>query len=42
MSSPPPKPDAENGHRRKVFSGIQPSGIVHVGNYAGALRTCTR
>jgi len=42
MGSPPPKPDAENGHRRKVFSGIQPSGIVHVGNYAGALRNWAR
>ncbi|NLW50134.1 MAG: tryptophan--tRNA ligase [Candidatus Brocadiaceae bacterium] len=27
---------------RKVFSGIQPSGVVHVGNYAGALRNWAR
>jgi len=25
--------------RKTVFSGIQPSGIVHIGNYAGAIRT---
>jgi len=25
--------------KKRVFSGIQPSGIVHIGNYVGALRT---
>jgi tryptophanyl-tRNA synthetase len=24
--------------RKKVFSGIQPSGVVHIGNYVGAIR----
>ena len=24
--------------RKRVFSGIQPSGIVHIGNYIGALK----
>ncbi len=28
----------ERGHRKTVFSGIQPSGIVHIGNYVGAIR----
>ncbi len=32
--------DGKTSHSRKtVFSGIQPSGIVHIGNYAGAIRT---
>ncbi|MCD6415676.1 MAG: tryptophan--tRNA ligase [Planctomycetes bacterium] len=31
------KPDAQDDKRR-VFSGIQPSGIMHVGNYVGAIR----
>jgi len=26
------------GAKQKVFSGIQPSGVVHVGNYVGAIR----
>ncbi|MFO7958446.1 MAG: tryptophan--tRNA ligase [Candidatus Brocadiia bacterium] len=30
---------ATNDHKKTVFSGIQPSGIVHIGNYAGAIRT---
>ena len=25
-------------HKKRVFSGIQPSGIVHLGNYIGALK----
>jgi len=29
-----PQPD----QRKTVFSGIQPSGVVHIGNYLGALR----
>jgi tryptophanyl-tRNA synthetase len=28
----------EPGRRPTVFSGIQPSGVVHIGNYVGALR----
>ena len=28
--------------RKSVFSGIQPSGIVHIGNYVGALRNWVR
>ncbi len=35
-------PEAERarsgGHRRRVFSGIQPSGNFHIGNYLGAIR----
>jgi tryptophanyl-tRNA synthetase len=26
------------GHRPRVFSGIQPSGVLHLGNYLGAMR----
>ena len=29
---------ADGGGRKTVFSGIQPSGIVHIGNYVGAIR----
>ena len=29
---------ADTEKRTKVFSGIQPSGVVHVGNYVGAIR----
>ena len=25
-------------HKPKVFSGIQPSGIIHIGNYLGAIK----
>jgi len=28
----------EPGTRKKTFSGIQPSGVVHIGNYVGAIR----
>jgi tryptophanyl-tRNA synthetase len=28
--------------RKSVFSGIQPSGVVHIGNYVGALRNWVR
>ncbi len=28
--------------RKSVFSGIQPSGIVHIGNYVGAIRNWVR
>ena len=29
---------ADSGRRLRVFSGIQPSGISHIGNYLGAIR----
>jgi tryptophanyl-tRNA synthetase len=35
-------PSVEQPARKAVFSGIQPSGIVHIGNYAGALRNWVR
>lgn len=30
------------GKRERVFSGIQPSGEIHIGNYLGALKTWVR
>ena len=30
---------SESERRERVFSGIQPSGEIHVGNYLGAIRT---
>jgi tryptophanyl-tRNA synthetase len=30
--------DEVNSRKRRVFSGIQPSGILHIGNYLGAIR----
>jgi tryptophanyl-tRNA synthetase len=42
MSDSQPTTDAAAERRKKVFSGIQPSGIVHIGNYAGALRNWAR
>ena len=33
-AAPPPRPRA----RPRIFSGIQPSGIVHLGNDLGAIR----
>jgi tryptophanyl-tRNA synthetase len=42
MASPhSTKPEA-SASRKKVFSGIQPSGVVHIGNYAGAIRNWAR
>jgi tryptophanyl-tRNA synthetase len=38
MSESNSQKPGEAGRRRKVFSGIQPSGIVHIGNYVGAIR----
>jgi tryptophanyl-tRNA synthetase len=35
--APAPNPEAE-GPRPRIFSGIQPSGIVHLGNDLGAIR----
>lgn len=31
-------PNERREARTKAFSGIQPSGVVHIGNYAGAIR----
>lgn len=31
--------ETDGGGRRRVFSGMQPSGEAHLGNYLGALRT---
>ena len=36
MSQEAPAPDATG--RKTVFSGIQPSGIIHIGNYIGFIR----
>jgi tryptophanyl-tRNA synthetase len=33
-----PDPDADTAIRPRIFSGIQPSGIVHLGNDLGAIR----
>ena len=33
-----PQPRGASDRRRRVFSGMQPSGEAHVGNYLGALR----
>ena len=30
--------DGKSARRRRVFSGIQPSGALHIGNYIGAIR----
>lgn len=30
--------DGQTSRRKRVFSGIQPSGISHIGNYLGAIR----
>ena len=37
-------PEADRGseHRRRVLSGIQPSGGLHLGNYVGAIRQWVR
>ena len=32
-------PTIATGHRQRVFSGIQPTGELHIGNYLGAVRT---
>jgi len=37
-----PGSDAAIGVRKKVFSGIQPSGVSHIGNYLGAIRNWVR
>ncbi|KAF2652149.1 tryptophanyl-tRNA synthetase [Lophiostoma macrostomum CBS 122681] len=37
-SSPTPNEDATTNPPKRIFSGIQPTGIPHLGNYLGALR----
>ncbi|MEM9726763.1 MAG: tryptophan--tRNA ligase, partial [Pseudomonadota bacterium] len=32
----------ENGHTPRVFSGVQPTGDLHLGNYLGAVREFVR
>src|SRR5438876_12340290 len=36
--APAPAPAAAPASRARIFSGIQPSGIVHLGNDLGAIR----
>ena len=36
--APAPAPIAAPAERPRIFSGIQPSGIVHLGNDLGAIR----
>ncbi len=36
--APSPAPSADRAARPRIFSGIQPSGIVHLGNDLGAIR----
>lgn len=38
--APPPK--QQNAQKQVIFSGIQPTGIPHLGNYLGALRQWVR
>jgi len=38
-SSPPP---SQPPHEKTIFSGIQPTGVPHLGNYLGALREWVR
>ena len=28
----------ENGQKKRIFSGMQPSGVITLGNYLGALK----
>jgi tryptophanyl-tRNA synthetase len=35
-------PGKDNGDRKVIFSGIQPTGVPHLGNYLGALRQWVR
>jgi tryptophanyl-tRNA synthetase len=38
----PAGPFDEKGMKEKVFSGIQPSGVIHIGNYLGAIKNWVR
>jgi tryptophanyl-tRNA synthetase len=40
--APTSAPTAESSARPRIFSGIQPSGIVHLGNELGAIRNYVR
>lgn len=31
----------EIDHKKRIFSGIQPSGVIHIGNYLGAIKQFT-
>src|SRR5436309_6412844 len=47
MDSPPhdpnpPSPSGAAGGRGRYFSGIQPTGAIHIGNYLGAVRNWVR
>ena len=37
-----PAPDAVGEQRKRIFSGVQPSGILTLGNYIGAIRNWVR
>src|SRR5438067_2437250 len=41
LKNPPPQ-DVSPTARARVFSGIQPTGAIHVGNYVGAVRNWVR
>ena len=41
-SAAKPGAGVATGVRQKVFSGIQPSGVSHIGNYLGAIRNWVR
>jgi tryptophanyl-tRNA synthetase len=38
VTQPQTAPAAASGHKPRVFSGIQPSGALHLGNYLGAIK----
>lgn len=40
--APAPAPEAAPAARPRIFSGIQPSGVVHLGNDLGAIRNYVR
>jgi len=40
--TPPASPKATSAQKPRVFSGIQPTGELHIGNYLGAVRTWAR
>ena len=40
--APAPAPSEAPASRARIFSGIQPSGIVHLGNDLGAIRNYVR
>src|SRR5579871_99041 len=42
LQTSPAAIDANSPVKKRVFSGIQPSGNLHLGNYLGALRNWTQ